>query len=67
MRVHLETQASFTMLHTHTHTDMYTTGSISLHTAKDQRQLWSDRVAENKYKVSERLMNILNEDIPVKI
>lgn len=63
MRVHLETQASFTLIHTH----MYMRGSISLHTAKDQRRLWSDRVAENKYKVSERLMKILNEDIPVKI
>lgn len=64
MHTHLDMQALLALSHAHTHTLRQ---SISLHTAEDQRLLWRDGGAENKYKVRERLMKILNEEIPVKI
>ena len=59
---------SHSQLHRHTHTHTHTPRqSISLHTAEDQRLRRRDGGAENKYKARERLMKILNEEIPVKI
>ena len=59
---------SLSLTYTHAVTQSDTdTHRISLPTAEDQSLLWLDGVAENKYKLRERLMKILNEEIPVKI